>query len=202
MLKMHLKVAGFTLTELLITVSIAGILMALAMPSFISTIRSNTLTTYSNELVSAFNFARSEAIRRGRQVTIIREGVVTDSQVWEAGWWVFVDLQDSVSNHLNEFWDDGDSNLCETNSDGVLIEDCVLKVHDPLANNYRLRTGATSYKDYASYLPNGMKGNSGFGDTFTLCYASAGTTESRVININYVGRTRVSQGTVSQCPLP
>jgi type IV fimbrial biogenesis protein FimT len=202
MLKKQSKFSGFTLTELMITVSIAGILTALAMPSFISTIRSNQLTTYSNELVAAFNFARSEAIKRGRQVTITREGVATDSQVWEAGWWVFVDVQDSVSNPLNDFWDDGDSNFCETNSDGVPIEDCLLKVHAPLASNYRLRTGTTSYKDYASFLPNGMKGNSGFGDTFTLCYDSSGSTESRIININFVGRSRVSTGTVSQCPLP
>lgn len=195
------KLQGFTLIELIITVTIAAILVGLAIPSFISTIKSNRLTTYTNEFVSALNLARSEAIKRGRQVTITREGGTT-SQVWEGGWWVFIDVQDSISNPLNDFWDDGDSNFCETNSDGVPTEDCLLKVFEGLANNYRLRTGNTSYKDYASYLPNGMKGNSGLGDTFTLCYDSAGSTESRTITINYVGRSYVTKGTVSQCPLP
>ena len=59
------KSSGFTLVELMITLAIAGILVAVGIPSFNSTISSNRLTSYANELVTALNLARSEAVKRG-----------------------------------------------------------------------------------------------------------------------------------------
>jgi type IV fimbrial biogenesis protein FimT len=57
---------GFTLLELMITIAIAGILVGVAIPSFTSIITSNRLTAYANELVTALNLARNEAVKRGR----------------------------------------------------------------------------------------------------------------------------------------
>lgn len=56
---------GFTLIELVITVSIAAIVLAAAIPSFREIIQNNRITAQANELVTAFNLARSEAIKRG-----------------------------------------------------------------------------------------------------------------------------------------
>ncbi|MDD1608287.1 MAG: prepilin-type N-terminal cleavage/methylation domain-containing protein [Methylococcaceae bacterium] len=42
--------SGFTLLELIVAISIAGILMAMAIPSFSDMIRNNRLTTYLNDL--------------------------------------------------------------------------------------------------------------------------------------------------------
>lgn len=173
---------GFTLIELMITISIAAILMAIAIPSFTSTIRSTRLTTQANEFVTSLNLARSEAIKRGVQVTVRRKGV--SSKIWEQGWDVFVDVDGN-----NTFNDNNDATLCETN------EDCQLKTHDPLSNGYSLRTGGSVYKDYAAYLPSGLS-KSVAGDTFTLCDSSDGNTTpeantSKIIIINTVGRARV-----------
>ncbi|QKV57365.1 MAG: GspH/FimT family pseudopilin [Dechloromonas sp.] len=61
---------GFTLIELLITFMIAAILAALAAPSFTSFIKNNRLTTTTNDLLADLALARSEAAKRGQQVTL------------------------------------------------------------------------------------------------------------------------------------
>ncbi len=85
---------GFTLVELLVTVSVLSVLLAIAVPSFQGTIASNQLTSRTNELVSALNLARSEAIRRGARVTLCKSSsgtACTTSGNWEQGWIAFVD---------------------------------------------------------------------------------------------------------------
>jgi type IV fimbrial biogenesis protein FimT len=54
---------GFTLVEMVITILIAAILVAIAVPNFRNLILSNRLTTTSNEIVDALNAARVEAVK-------------------------------------------------------------------------------------------------------------------------------------------
>lgn len=177
--------AGYTLLELMVTVTIAGILMGVAVPSFTSVIDSNRLTTYANDLVTALNFARSEAIKRGQQVTVRRKSLT--SAQWENGWNVFVD-----SDKSNTFNDNGDAILCQVG------EDCLLRTYDKFSDGYTFRTdGATGYKDYIAFLPNGYNKLMSNG-IFRLCQGD-GKTTSRAVLISPVGRLSVSKGT-SSCP--
>jgi len=59
------KSAGFTLIELIVTLTVAGILAAIAVPSFKTTIQNNRLATESNDLLGAMLYARSQAISGG-----------------------------------------------------------------------------------------------------------------------------------------
>lgn len=64
--------AGFTLVELMITLSVAGVLLAIAVPSFNQMVVANRLVTQANEIVAALSLARSEAIKRNASVTLCR----------------------------------------------------------------------------------------------------------------------------------
>lgn len=182
---------GFTLIELLVMIAIAGVLMAVAIPSFRQSIAQGRLTNYANELMTSLNYSRSEAIRRGQQVTMRRTS--TTAGVWESGWTIFVDQDRS-----NAFNDDGDSNLCETNSDGSPSEDCVLKVLPATTTGFTIRTGTSSYQNYASYMPTGLSGNLA-GDTFRVCATGINAADGRSVTVSVAGRARVSTG-ASSCP--
>ncbi|SED42039.1 type IV fimbrial biogenesis protein FimT [Pseudomonas anguilliseptica] len=84
---------GFTLVELMITIAVAGVLLAIAVPSFTDLIRNNRSQAAANELVSAFNAARAEAVKRGRRVSLCPSvnGTSCSGTAWQSGWIVFVD---------------------------------------------------------------------------------------------------------------
>ncbi|MGN6519288.1 MAG: GspH/FimT family pseudopilin [Dokdonella sp.] len=73
--------AGFTLLELVIAVAIVAILIGLALPDFREFSMRMTVTDNTNALVGALNSARSEAVKRGRQVALIANG-----GNWNNGW--------------------------------------------------------------------------------------------------------------------
>lgn len=81
------KIQGFTIIELMITLAIAAILVSLAAPSFRDIIQNNRMTTQYNELLASLSVARSEAIKRGEDVIALS----SNGNNWEDGWTVFVD---------------------------------------------------------------------------------------------------------------
>lgn len=71
------RARGFTLVELLITLVIAGLLLALAVPSFNRLIISSRLTTQANQAVSLLTLARTEAVKRGVDVQLTADGAMS-----------------------------------------------------------------------------------------------------------------------------
>ncbi|MCI3943664.1 general secretion pathway protein GspH [Pseudomonas syringae] len=69
---------GFSLIELLVTVSLVAILAAIAIPNFTSSIQSSKADTEISDLQRALNYARLEAINRGVGIRI----APTDKQAW------------------------------------------------------------------------------------------------------------------------
>lgn len=77
--------SGFTLPELLVTVAIAGILLGIAVPSFSEFIKGMAVRSASFDLYSALTLARSEAIKRNREVVL-----TPATNGWKDGWTVTV----------------------------------------------------------------------------------------------------------------
>ena len=86
--------AGFTATELLVALAVAGVLMTLAVPGFAGLARSAGLSAAANELLAALHMARSAAVLRGLPVAVCLTAdnntcvAVPDSAA--TGWLVFV----------------------------------------------------------------------------------------------------------------
>ena len=65
------RAKGFTLIELLITVTLVGILAAIAVPNFSSMIQKSKADSEVSDLQRALNFARLEAINRGVSTQVL-----------------------------------------------------------------------------------------------------------------------------------
>jgi len=57
--------AGMTLVELLVTMTISAILLAIGVPSMRAFVINNEMATSANQLIAALNLARGEAVRLG-----------------------------------------------------------------------------------------------------------------------------------------
>src|SRR5271168_3645082 len=82
--------SGFTLIELLVTLTVAGILFAVAVPAFNSFLQNDRDTGQANSLVESFSYARSEAVKRassnGVAVCPSADGQNCDAGPWTEGW--------------------------------------------------------------------------------------------------------------------
>ncbi|MEL7185700.1 MAG: GspH/FimT family pseudopilin [Pseudomonadota bacterium] len=94
--------SGFTLYELLTTVLVIGVILALGVPNMTAFRQNSTMTALANDLHSSFHLARSEASRSRAIVTICSS---TNSMTanpscggeFEDGWIVFADTDGDIA---------------------------------------------------------------------------------------------------------
>ncbi|HWW19471.1 MAG TPA: GspH/FimT family pseudopilin [Steroidobacteraceae bacterium] len=91
------RTSGFSLLELLVTIGIAGILAAIAVPAMRTYVQTYQASNAASSLVVALNYARSEAIKEdvptagGAGITICASTLATapptcDTGSWASGW--------------------------------------------------------------------------------------------------------------------
>ncbi|HXD37079.1 MAG TPA: GspH/FimT family pseudopilin [Rhodanobacter sp.] len=84
---------GFSLLELMITITVMAILLAIAVPSFRDVIHRNQVSSASNAILASVSYARSEAITRGQLVYMCpgdkTAGCTAGGTVYDQGWIVY-----------------------------------------------------------------------------------------------------------------
>jgi type IV fimbrial biogenesis protein FimT len=161
--------AGFSLIELMITLAVLSILLALAVPSFRETILDNRRAAAVNEFVSALNLARSEAVTRRQFVTVCRSAsAVADTPTcgtgsgFESGWVVFV----KVSGDAKDFEAD----------------DILLRQRGALGSGITIR-GNNNVVNRLTYSPIGTANTVG---TFVFCDSRGAIDESGEVHARQV----------------
>ncbi len=84
---------GFTLGEILATLAVAAVAMAVAVPGISNGLGDQRRATVINELVATLQLARSTAATRNQQVTVCpsTDGLSCAAGDWNQGWIAFVD---------------------------------------------------------------------------------------------------------------
>lgn len=106
---------GFTLVELMVTVTVMGILLTIAAPNFSDMLNTNRVQSQIRELYSQLSYARSEAVSRGRMVTICHS---------------------SNAASCGGTWSDGLITCIDTNLDGSCgVGETILRKYSELGQN-------------------------------------------------------------------
>ncbi|MDD5388418.1 MAG: GspH/FimT family pseudopilin [Gallionellaceae bacterium] len=182
---------GLSLIELLVTMSIAVILLTIGVPSFIDMMAANTASSYANDLLADLNYARSEAITRGSRVVVCKgmSGVNCSAGSWSDGWRVFEDC-DGVDTPPKM-----EAGKCpDRDGNGGADDEIPLRVHAALSNGWTLN--ANNFSNFISFWPDGRANTNG---TFVFCkdgaIKSGNQSRSSAITINRTGRARTLQDT-------
>lgn len=172
---------GFTLLELLTTLTVAAILVGVAIPNFKILIQNDRQAAQVNSLLTALTLARSEAIKRGGNTTAsVCAGTTTAcGGLWTNGWVVYY-----------------------TPVPPAATAPVLLRVYPALSGNNTLKSSAGNAVTFQS---NGMS-TLAAAATFTLC-DSRGGTAARAVNVSIAGRAESSitvgqdiDGTALTCP--
>lgn len=166
------NIKGFTLIELLIVVSILGILTALALPSFSDTLEASASNGERKRLLTMLNLARSEAIKRGGDVSICAsdDGLDCEANAWSQGYIIFVD-------------NNGDANGAAGTIDNG---DEVIRAYNAAASASTITMTVPMF----TYNSLGFSGTGGT-QTFKVCPTSNNANNARSIEIGPSGRGRI-----------
>ena len=87
------SILGATITELILSLFVGAVMIGYAVPNFQTFIINNRTISGTNMVVSALNYARSEAIKRGIPVTACASSDYASCTTsgWHVGWMVFTD---------------------------------------------------------------------------------------------------------------
>lgn len=159
---------GFTLVEAMVTLAVAAILLAWAVPSMQSFISRNQMSTEVNNFMASLYFARSEAVKRLRDVSLCpsTDGAsCANSTDWAQGWMMYVNM-------------DGDNAF---GSGDIVVQ-----------TNPSTPLGNTGNRNRITFNPKGSSNNGSFDFT-----DSSGIAGPRCVTLSPAGRAYANVGSCS-----
>ncbi len=150
------------MVELMIAITILAILAGIAAPAMQDMIVQSRLSSQTNELLSAIQFARSEAIKRNQRIRLCRAASAGDTacDTGSGNWahWVVLNASNTVLRQGST----------PTN----------LQLSSTLGNNT------------LTFMPTGLSSITADADTIELCSPTNG--DSRTITVRLAGGTTIS----------
>lgn len=166
---------GFTLVELMVTLAIGTILLMIAVPQFTSAIQTQQSNAETTNLMNDLQFARSEAIKEGQNVTICASsnGTSCSGTTWNSGWIIF----SNISNASPAAFKAG--------------TDVLLRVQTPFTTKDSLASSPAT--NSVTYNRDGFGTNfsNATGQLFTLHNSPTNNGATRCVWIDPIGRQQV-----------
>ena len=161
---------GFTLIELMVTLSVAAILMTIAVPNFQSLLANNRMAAQANDMIASLNMARSEAVKRAANVTVCASSNSTTATPTCTGGWA-------------QGWIVRDAAGTPIRIQGALVGSSTFSGGTDVASSITFTSsGRTTIPAAAT----------GVTTTLTLCPPSPATVQGRAIQVERTGRPRVA----------
>jgi type IV fimbrial biogenesis protein FimT len=185
--KMNAKQAGFTLLELMLTVALLAVVIGFGLPNMQEFVRNARMSTAANDIITDFNYARSEAVKRRVPITLCKsqDGAACDTDDADpfSRWVIYVD--------------DADPALVEgTDGDGVIDAGEVILRDRVLPDSITVTTDADEIR--ATFLPTGFpRIETENANRFVLCdsrgnaTAAGGDSAARAVQVLPTGRPSV-----------
>lgn len=173
---------GFTVIELMVTLTIVAAATAMAVPSFQSLFTTMRMSSYANELVAASMMARTRAISQNARVTMCQSADGANcggGTGWESGYLVTCESNDGQ--------------IC-TNSPSGTPTVLVLAIQKSAAPGWRISeaNGVTSIV----FQPTGTGATAA---ALTVCRQNPLGPTERLVRISPTGRTSVTKTTNGVC---
>ena len=173
--------AGFTLIEVMVTLSVLGALIAVAAPSMTKLILDNRIRSQASDLMASLAIARSESAKQGVRVTVCTSTTYAASPP-------------SCNGGGSNSWKSGYILFTDVNANGVFDAgtDTLLRIGEPLSGgNTLISTGfaAPAAPDNIQFRPSGNTNLPAAGGFFTLCDSRTGGNFGRKITLGVTGRT-------------
>ena len=185
---------GFSLVELIVVMTIVGIVIGIAVPSYKYVTNSNRVSSEVNQLLGDMQYARSEAVKEGAPVTVCPSTNATTSSTptctgaatWNTGWMIFSDVQGT-----GQF----------ATGDQVLRIQPGFSSSDTFTSSDPTLTYVSFNREGFTAIPSADMTSTG-GLLFKLNVTPGKVQWERCLLISYVGMMQTMQGGASQCPFP